>query len=145
MIHPLRILVAVVGVSAGMMFGPSHAEAAFTCNQNNLLGTPVYHTLGATLDVTWQDHCDGASWKVDLYVQYKVNGSWFDAGCVNTNPCHIRRPSATDEWYTAGSSKGGSVSFAVRNQCVTYRVRLYATSFGGTQLGPYPSPQSVCQ
>jgi len=138
-----RVIILAAAAAALWIAAPAGAQAAFTCSQD--LGTPIYHTIGASLQEGWQAQCYGAQWKAEFGVQYKVNGEWQTAGCANTNPCYIRRPSQAGTWYSNGTFDQGRVYFAVLNQCVTYRVRLTLTSKGGVELGPYPSPQSVCE
>lgn len=140
----MRRLLLLAATFAALLAVGAQAPAAqaqidgFSCPSFSL-GTPAWS--GGNLQESWVASCSGAMWHADFYAQIEISGAWQDANCVNTMPCHIRKPSSGQ--FTTGQHSG-TVNFDPLGNCTSrYRIHLFLQSVGGTQFGPFSSVASA--
>ena len=122
MIRPLRILIALAAIIAGISVSPSPAAASATC---------TIHSLDI---IAWSEQTDTVNYSADFKCggsqskyRVKITMQWcldqcLEPGCDN-GPCITYRPSATT-WFDAGTEHSWQGAFNLAQQIDNQKFRV---------------------
>ena len=131
MIRPLRILIALAAICAGLLIGPVTSQAADpSCSIHDLQVTG-WTIQGDYATTSWDFKCGGAlNW--DYYLQLAFQwrdsgGAWHTFDCDNGNLCRVTRP--TSGLYNGGDRHNGTNQWNIAGALDCHTIRFHATAF----------------